>query len=367
MKFTCTQENLAQALGLVSRVASKNVALPILHNVLITAEKGGIKFQTTNLEVAVTVLMRAKVETEGRFTVPSRVVSDFVTLLGHENVTLELIGSGLHISSGHSQTTINGVPADDFPVLPEPKDVVSFSVPTAVLQQAINDSLFAAANDESRPEISGLFLQAEGKILTLAATDSYRLAVRHVQLTGATPSPVSAILPSRTAQELLRLLPKTEAEVKIDIGDNHVRCTLPDAELVSRVIDGQYPDFKQIIPRDWQTKITVPREELAANIRAASLFCKPGINDVTLAIDPEKGNISLAAANTQLGEHRAEVQATIEGKPLEIVFNHRYLTDGVTSLVGDEISIELTNPLAPAVMKSEKEPSAIYLIMPIRQ
>ncbi len=367
MKFTCTQENLAQALGLVSRVASKNVALPILHNVLITAERGGVRFQTTNLEVAVTVNMRAKVEAEGKYTVPSRVISDFITLLGHENVTLELIGTGVQLTSGHSKTTIHGAPADDFPVLPQPQEATAVGLPAAVLHQLISETVFAAANDESRPEISGLYCQADGKKLTLVATDSYRLSERTAQLTTPATKAVKAILPSRTAHELLRLLPKSDDEVKIEIGDNHVRCVLPEAELVSRIIDGQYPDYQQIVPSDWQTKVLISREELAANIRAASLFCKPGINDVTLSVDTDKGHITLAAANTQLGEHRAEIEAKIEGQPIEIVFNHRYLTDGVATMSGDEVQLELSNPQAPAVIRSPQQTSGLYLIMPIRQ
>ncbi len=367
MKFTCTQENFAQALAVVSRVASKNVALPILHNVLLIADKGGVQLQTTNLEVAVTVSMRAKVENEGRYTVPSRVLSDFITLLGHEKVTLTTTDQGLEISSGHSTTTLKGVPADDFPVLPQPTEVVEVKLPSSALYAAISETVFAAANDESRPEISGVFCQVNNDTLTIAATDSYRLSERHTKLTSAAQGTTKAIIPSRTIHELLRLLPRDETEVALALGDNHARCRWPEVEMVSRVIDGQYPDYQQIVPSESLTTATLPREEFLANIRAASLFCKPGINDITLSIHPSDKKVTIAAANAQLGEHQADVNGTITGQEVEIIFNHRYLIDGLSSFSGDEVELHLTNNQAPAVIRRPKHQDGLYLIMPIRQ
>lgn len=367
MKFTCTQENFSQALTVVSRVASKNVALPILHNVLLIAEKGTVQLQTTNLEVAVTVTMRARVDEDGRYTVPSRVLNDFIALLGHEKVTLHTTEQGLEISSGHSTTTLKGAAADDFPVLPQPTDVVEFRLPANALYAAISETVFAAANDESRPEISGVFCHVEKNTLTVAATDSYRLSERHAPLTGSAEKAASAILPSRTIHELLRLLPHDETEISLALGDNHARGRWPEVEMVSRVIDGQYPDYQQIVPAQWETKVTLPRDEFLNNIRAASLFCKPGINDITLAILPAEKKLTISAANTQLGEHRATVVGVVEGQPIEIVFNHRYLIDGLSSFTAADVELHLTNSQAPAVIRRHNSTDGLYLIMPIRQ
>lgn len=367
MKFTCTQENLARGLALVTRVASKNIALPILNNVLLIAEKGTVQLQTTNLELGVTVTIRAKVETDGRYTVQSRLLSDFITFLGNERVTMEATPQGLHISSGHTETTIKGLPPEEFPVMPVAAPTAVTTVPSAVLRQAIEGVSFAAANDESRPEISGVFIQCDGSTAILAATDSYRLAERKISLLQSVSEAISVILPSRTAQELLRLLPVDETQATLEIGEKQVVCKLPDIEIISRVIEGQYPDYHQIIPQQWKTKVVVPKDEFVANIRATSLFCQPGINDITLRVATNEKQITLSAANSQLGEHQASLPAGIEGEEKEIVFNYRYLVDGVLSLGETEVSLELGESQGPGLLRSTTGTDKLYLLMPIRQ
>lgn len=367
MKFTCTQENLAHGLAAVSRVASKSAVLAILNNVLLIAEDGRVQLQTTNLELAISVTMRAKIETPGRYTVPSRLLTEFISLLGNERVTLELVDGGLRVISGHTQTTIKGSPAEDFPVLPPHDTTTETTVPATAFRAALEGTIFAAANDESRPEISGTLLLLRGTGGTLVATDSYRLAEQHITTLTAVSAERKVILPSRTAQELLRLTPNDETVVTLFLGDDQARFLLPDTEIVSRVIEGQYPDYQQIIPTAWTTKITCDREELLANARATSLFCKAGINDITVSIDPAEKQIRLTAANAQLGEHAATVAATIEGAAMSSIFNFRYLLDGIQSLGGAATVIELQDQNAPAVLRNPERKDALYLLMPIRQ
>lgn len=367
MKFTCTQENLAHGLSAVSRVASKSAVLAILNNVLIIAENGQVQLQTTNLELAISVNIRAKIEQPGRYTVPSRLLTEFISLLGNERVTLEAVEGGLRVISGHTQTTIKGAPAEDFPVLPTHDTTTETTLPAATLRAALEGTVFAAANDESRPEISGTLITINGTTGTFAATDSYRLAEQRVTTLAATATDRKVILPSRTAQELLRLTPNDETVITIHLGDDQARFTLPDTEIVSRIIEGQYPDYQQIIPTSWTTKIVCGREELLSNARATSLFCKAGINDITMTIDPEKKHLRLTAANAQLGEHSATVDATIEGTPMSSIFNYRYLLDGIQSLGGETITIEFQDQNAPAVLRNPGRQDALYLLMPIRQ
>ena len=367
MRFTCTQENLAHGLSAVSRVASKSAVLAILNNVLLIAENGRVQLQTTNLELAISVTIRAKVEIPGRYTVPSRLLTEFISLLGNERVTLETVEGGLKVISGHTQTTIKGTPAEDFPVLPTHDTSTETTIPATTLRSALESTIFAAANDESRPEISGTLIVVEGTTGAFVATDSYRLAEQRVKTLTAVSAERKVILPSRTAQELLRLTPDDETVVTVFLGDDQARFTLPDTEIVSRVIEGQYPDYKQIIPTTWTTKITCDREELLANVRATSLFCKAGINDVTIAIEPEEKRLRLSAANSQLGEHAASVEAAIEGGAMSSIFNFRYLLDGIQSLGGHTITIELQDQNAPAVLHNPDRKDALYLLMPIRQ
>lgn len=367
MKFTCTQENLAHGLNAVSRVASKSAVLAILNNVLIIAEEGRVQLQTTNLELAVTIGVRAKVEAPGRYTAPSRLLTEFISLLGNERVTLETVAGGLRVTSGHSHTTIKGTAAEDFPVLPTHEATTTTTLPANTLRHALEGVVFAAANDESRPEISGILFHLKGNRCTVAATDSYRLA----EYTSTALNPVGtdrrAIVPARTVQELLRLCPDDETVVTLHLGDDQARFLVGDVEMVSRVIEGQYPDYQQIIPTAWETKVTCDREELLKNVRATSLFCKSGINDLSLTFDPAQKQVSLSAANTQVGEHETSISCDIEGAATTTIYNFRYLIDGLTSLGGRTVTIELQDQNTPGVLRNPEQPDALYLLMPIRQ
>lgn len=367
MKFTCTQENLARGLAAVSRVASRSAVLAILNNVLLIADGGQVELQTTNLELAITMRIRSKVDEPGRYTAPSRLLTEFITLLGNEKVSLATTEQGLHITSGHSETTIKGTAAEDFPVLPSHEAKTVITLPANTLRQALEGVVFAAAADESRPEISGILFHVNNKTLVVAATDSYRLAERRAAVLSVTGPEQRVILPSRTTQELLRLTPDDETVVTLGLGDNQVRCSLPELEIISRVIEGQYPDYQQIIPAGGETKVTCDREDLITNVRAASLFCKSGINDLTLSVNPAKKQLSLQAANTQLGQHHASVAGAIDGPATEIVFNYRYLLEGAQSLSGETITLELQDHNAPGLLRGPKQPDALYLLMPIRQ
>lgn len=367
MKFTCTQENLIHGLNAVNRVASKSAVLAILQNVLLVAEDGRVQLQTTNLELAIIVAIRAKVDVVGRYTVPARLLTEFISLLGNERVTLETVAGGLRVVSGHTQTTIKGAAAEEFPVLPAHDAPTEVTLPGNALRHALECTVFAAANDESRPEISGTLLVVDGNKLTLAATDSYRLAETTAPLLGPAPAAHKAIIPSRTAQELLRLAPEDETVVHIKLGDDQVRVAFPDTEVITRVIEGQYPDYQQIIPTSKETTVVCDREELLSNVRAASLFCKTGINDLSFIVDPTEKQVRISAANTQLGEHEASVPAEVTGPEQRFVFNYRYLLDGITSLGGSTITIDLLDHNTPATLRNPERSDVLYLLMPIRQ
>lgn len=367
MKFTCTQENLVHGLNAVNRVASKSAVLAILNNVLLVAEEGRVQLQTTNLELAIIVTIRAKVEVAGRYTVPSRLLTEFTSLLGNERVTLETVDGGLKVTSGHTQTTIKGSAAEDFPVLPTHDAPTEVTIPSNTLKSALESTIFAAANDESRPEISGTLLVLQDGKCVLAATDSYRLAETSSTLLSTSQTTQKVIVPSRTAQELLRITPDDETVVKILVGDDQARFVFPDTEIITRIIEGQFPDYQQIIPSGWETKIVCDREDLVSNVRAASLFCKTGINDLSIFVDPEHKQLRISAANTQLGEHEATVAAEIEGPEQHFIFNYRYLLDGVASLGGSTLTIELLDQNTPAVLRNPERTNVLYLLMPIRQ
>ena len=366
MKFTCTQENLSRGLSLISRVAGRNVALPILNNVLIKAEGGIVRLSTTNLELGLTTVIRAKVDVEGAYTVQSRVLNEFISLLGNEKVTLETDVVGMTVTSGHSKTTIKGLSAEEFPVLPTTEAAVTVSVKGQSLHKLLEGVAFAVANDESRPEISGVLLHFQTSQLVATATDSYRLAERRAEYIKKPDHEISVIIPSKTAEEMLRAIPD-DAEVVLAVNESQVYCQTPEVELVSRTIEGHYPDYQQIIPTTSTTKVTINKTELIQNIRAASLFCKPGVNDLTLKTEPANKNLVLSAASTNLGEHQSQISCTINGDELSIVFNYRYLLEGVQSLPGEEVEFSLQDSQAPGVIRPAGVTEDLYLLMPIRQ
>lgn len=363
MQFSCTQENLHRALTIVSHLATKNISLPILNNILIHADRGSVRLTATNLEIGVSCLLRGKVESEGSFTVSGKLFSDYVGLLPKDRVDVVLEDKALKITAPGAKTTIRGIPPEEFPLIPQVKRDSTFSVPGSALRSAIARVIFAAASDEARPEISGVLLVVHHKTLTLAATDSYRLAEQLVELP-ATAKDARIILPSRTLQEILRTLGDESVEISID--ENQALFAYNDVEMTTRLIEGQYPDYTQIIPKEHQTTIEIGREDLVNAVKQASLFCKQGIYDVTLESDGEK-TLTVRAANTQAGEYEKALTAKTTGAPVSIVFNYRYLLDGLGSLTSESAVLELGGPANPGLIRPQGMKQTLYLIMPIRQ
>lgn len=365
--FTCTQENLAQGLATVSRIATKNANLPILNNLLLKTVNGSLEVSATNLEIGMQLRIRGKVEGEGALTVPARIFSEFVSLIGDEKVELEQQGLALMIKTSRGDTQLKGLAAEEFPLIPAVEQHEQLSCSAVSLREALPKVLFAAAHDETRPEISGIYLAASGKRLTMVATDSYRLAECTAQLNHAAAKDVHAIVPARTMQELLRMLGQEDAEVKLALTPNQILITYDDGELVSRLIDGQYPEYQQVIPERHETRVVVPTADLRQAVRAASLFSRPGINDLQLSVDAEKKELSLQTSNTQIGENRQTIVAAVEGEKNTIVFNGHYLLDGLNALEGDEVALEMTNSASPGVLRSIGDDHYLYIIMPIKQ
>lgn len=365
MKISCTKENLTAGLSIVSRVAAKNLTLPILGNVLLRADAGALTLGATNLEVGVVTRVRGKVGRAGAVTVQARLLAEFVGLLDHDRVELESDGSSLSVVGAASKTTIRGIPADDFPIIPAVPRENSFPVEAGALREALTRVLFAAAQDATRPEISGIFVSLRGQELTLAATDSYRLAEARLRLEQPGRD-VTAIIPGRALAELARIVP-AEGTVEVFMSDSQTLFIVDGTELTTRLIEGQYPDYQQIIPPSSQTEATVDVEALTKAVKTASLFCKPGINDVTVELDPTAKTIACAAANAELGEHRGSIEAKVSGRTTSIVFNYRYLLDGLANLGTASATLGVTDSASPGVLRPQNGASYLYLLMPIRQ
>ncbi|MDZ7798839.1 MAG: DNA polymerase III subunit beta [Patescibacteria group bacterium] len=364
MKISCTQENLNQGLNNVSHIASKNVSLPILNNVLLKAEKGTIKLTTTNLEIGINCQIRGKVEKEGEITVQAKLLNDYVNSLPNERVDLTAKDNKLNIECGKAHTVIKASSTEEFPLIPKVERKKGYEIKTSEIKKAITQVIFATATDESRPEISGVYLKPEKEEIILAATDSYRLAEKKIKKSEGPEGP-AIIIPTRTLQELNRILTEDIESVNFYINENQILFTFDGIELVSRLIEGQYPDYKQIIPSDYKTKIVLSNQEFVKIIKTTSLFCQLGINDINLEIKDKK--LIVSASNSQLGENTSSLAAKIEGEDNKIVFNYRYLLDGLSSIDSEEIILELSNNNNPGLIKPKEAKNYTYIIMPIRQ
>lgn len=365
MKLSCTKDNLLAGLSTVGRIASKNLTLPILGNVLLRAEKSSLVLSATNLEVGVTTRVRGKITDDGAITVQARLLTDYVGLLENDKIELETEGTTLRVVGETSKTTIRGMSADDFPIIPLVPHEGGFKLPVDSFRTSLNQVLFAAAQDATRPEISGVYCSIKGNTLTMAATDSYRLAECSVALQ-VPHKDIATIIPTRALYELVRIMP-ADGDIEVFIGETQALFVTDSIELSTRLIEGQYPDYTQIIPATSSIEAHIETETLVKAVKTASLFCRSGINDVTVGIDPVKGVITCTAANSELGEHQGSIPAKITGGPVSVVFNYRYLLEGLSAINTSSVVLGVTDSASPGVLKPEVKSEYLYLIMPIRQ
>lgn len=364
MKLSCTQENLNKGLGLVSHVANKNNNLPILNNVLLKAGKNGLTLITTDLEIGTKAFVRSKIEEEGEFTVVAKLLNEFVGLLPKENINLELKDNCLYIESQNQKTSIQGLGAEDFPLIPEIEKENEVELSIGEFKTALGQLVFAASLDNSRTEINAVNFNFVKDELILAATDSYRLAEKRIKINNGQEK--TLIVPLKTIQELVRILnDQGDKKLKLYFNENQIMFVFEGVELISRVVEGRYPDYQQIIPDSFVTVAKCPVNKLVPAIKSAALFCKQGINDVRLSFADSE--IVVASASSGVGENIIKVPADVTGEENDIVFNYRYLLDGLSSLNSEGVVMSINNNSSPGLLQAEKQSNHIYLIMPIRQ
>ncbi|HOZ55695.1 MAG: DNA polymerase III subunit beta [Parcubacteria group bacterium ADurb.Bin316] len=375
MKITSLQENFKSGILIASHIAGKNVNLPILNNVMIEAKDGNIRLITTDLEVGITATVRGKIEKEGVFTVDSKVVSEFIALLPNKKVEIERKDSNLLIKSENYKTVVRGQEADEFPLIPKVERKEYFKAEANEFRKALSQVIFAVSNSETRIELTGVQFYFSGDKLIMAATDSYRLAEKEIKIKTNSKTDKKIIIPAKTLQELIRIMSAVKNEnlseesedIEFYVNDNQILFIIGNTELVSRLIEGQYPDYKQIIPSKSETSVSVNRDELVRAVKAASIFSKSGVNDVNLDFPLGKNKIIISSSSSQTGENITELEAAVNGKDNGIVVNFRYLLDGVNNIEGDTIKLGIIDGNTPCVLKSEKDLGYIYIIMPIKQ
>ena len=376
MKFIGLQENLKQGLQTVSHLVSKNINLPILNNILFRVQKGNIELIATNLEIGVLSRVRGKIESEGEFTVDSKVITEYINLLPSEKVEISENDGEIDIDSGNYKTKIKVQSAQDFPLLPVVPREKYYSVKIDDLRLGLGRVLFAVANNETRLELSGVLFVFNGDKLTVAGTDSYRLAEKEIKaINHGYGEDNKIIVPARTLQELLRILSSfredeqmgSDGDIKIYFSENQILFAFGETELVSRLIVGNYPDYKQIIPSNSSTKIIIDKSELTRAIKASAIFSKSGVNDVNLEIKKDENKVIISSASGAVGQNTVELNAEVDGDDNSIAINYRYLIDGLNIIDDGAVKIEIINGNTPCLLRPIKESAYQYVVMPIRQ
>lgn len=374
MKISCTKENLGEALSLVNGVTGKNINLPILNNVLIKAGDNKVEFIATNLELAVVVNVRAKIEQAGSFTVPARTLTDYINLLPNETISLEDKDNELLVTCKKTSTKIKGTSSEDFPIIPGLPEGTGYSINSNEFKNGLSSVLNSTAKNDIRPELAGVFVNfnTAEKTAVLAATDSYRLAEKKIKLDqGSEDSKI--IIPSRTAGEIVHLLgisngnEESEKNARVLVGDNQIVVTYNNAQIISRLVEGQYPDYTQIIPKEFNITITADTEKFIKEMKAAGLFTTTGVNSVTLEIKSKTGVVEISSTSSQTGEYKSELPVEVKGSDGSILLNNRYVLDGLGNFNSSELQLKVINGDSACVFTPKGDESYLYIVMPIRQ
>ncbi len=369
MKLSVMQENLARGLSVVSRAVSSRSTLPVLANVLLKTEDAGLKLTATNLEIGITYWVPGKIDEDGATTVPARLLTDLVNSLPPgDKVELEVkSGDTLHVQAGRFRTHIKGIDAEEFPAIQTAGERPTTRIAQNVLRRALAEVAFAAASDEARPILTGVLARFEGDQLTLAAADNYRIAVKTVPILDAVPE-MSVVIPARALNELARVLADVDdpVEVVIATGRNQALFHLEGIDLVSRLIDGQFPNYQQVMPQSHATRAILDREELLRAVRPAALIAHESANIVKLQIGGDGESGITVSANAEVGDHVGQVEAAVEGDETTIAFNARYLADVLTNVDAEQFALELNGPLSPGVFKPVGDDQYVHVVMPVR-
>lgn len=365
MELSVTQENLARALSAVGRVATSKAGLPILSNILLRTEGNRLLVAATNLEIAATYYIGAKVAKQGSITLPARLISEFVGSLPKGTVDLSVKTTHMTISSGNYTSVLNGVDADEFPELPaiDEEKAVIYNIATPDLKQALGQTVITSSSDSTRPVLTGVYWHSVDGALYLAATDGYRLAERKLM---DTKSEIAAIVPNVSLQEVLRTINDQVDEVEVLFDDTQVRFRIGEAEITSRLIDGNYPDYRQLIPKESETEITIKADDFARTIKIASLFARESGGSITLSADKEKQELSIHSIASELGENTsiASADITTDG---QVTLNSRYVADALSVLDGDTITFRFSGKLSPCVLNATgKNANYTHIIMPLK-
>ena len=374
MKVTILQENLARGLGIVSRAVSPRSTLPVLANIMLATDEGRLRLSATNLEMGITCWIAARIEEEGTTTVPARTFADLVNTLPGDQVALTLDASTqtLNLRSGTSTNDIKGIDAQEFPPMAVPDMDGAVQLNVVDFREMIHQVAFAASTDEARPVLMGVLVIVEGDQITMAAADGFRLSVRSATLSAPAPEPINIIVPARALSELARIAHDGDETISMVVpkGRGQVVFRVKDAELVSQLIDGTFPDYQQIIPRGYKSRTLVSTASLLKACKQAEIFAREGSNVARLDIKPATGEmepseVEISATSEETGKNETIVEATVDGSGVLIAFNVKYLREALEVIRTPNVALETSASNAPGVVRPVGEDDFLHVIMPM--
>lgn len=374
MKLLILQEVLKKGLSIIERVSSKSLTLPILNNILISSEKNFLNLAATDLEVGINWWCLTKTEKEGKITVPSRLFSSFVNLLPGKTITLSAENDNLLIEYDNYKNQIKGISAEEFPIIPKISDGEFIFIKADSFCQSLSQVCDIPILSSTRPEISGVYINFSKDLIIIVSTDSFRLGEKKIFVKNGLnlKKDYSLIIPQRAIKEIINIFSGHLGEIKICFSSNQVmfesqmaETSHPQIQLVSRLIEGEYPNYKEIIPSKFATQLILDKSEFLSQIKTASLFSGK-INEVKIKTDSAKKGIEISSQAAEIGKHESMLPAKIKGEPVDASFNYKYLIEGLSNIKGSEIIFELNGDSGPGLIKPVGDDSYVYVVMPIK-
>ncbi len=372
MKVTILQNKIKEGLNIAGKATARSTTLPVLKNVLIKLKDNFINICSTDLEMGIKWWGLVKTEKEEEVTVPFYVFSNFINLLPDKKIEMEVKKSSLLVECGDYKTQINGMDANDFPIIPEVEEKGSFIVNSKSLCDGLSQVIDIPSLSKVKPEISGILVIISAKELKFVATDSYRLTEKKVHPKTSLEGKFSFIIPQKTAKEIINIFKEEDEDIRILFGSNQVlfeakmqETDHPRVQIFSKLIEGNYPDYESIIPSEHKTQVVLNKEELLNKLKAASVF-SGSVNEVNLSVDPKKEELVIKSESPDLGEYKATMSAKIEGDNVNISFNYKFLSDGVNNIKSSQVLLGFNGDSGPGTVKPVGKGDFLYIAMPIK-
>lgn len=373
MKIICKQQDLNRGLSTVGHAVSSRSTLPILANILLATENGRLKLSATNLEIGINCWVDAEIQEDGSTTIPAKLITDLVNSLPQTEVEIS-VKDDAHVAgikSQRSSATIKGMDPSEFPLIPNAEgSELPIVLDAAQLKEAIQEVAFAAADDDSRPVLTSVYVEVGNEKMTFAAADAFRLAVRVIELPGQDQSQETILIPARTLEELARILP-AEGSVEMIVTPNRSQVLFhtEQVDLVSRLIEGTFPPFRSIIPKEHTTRAVIETKEFAAAVKSVTPFARDSSNIARVKVaggeGSDEGSLTLEATAEDVGSNISTINATVDGPEQQIIFNVKYLTDVLNVISTPEVALEVTSAARPGVIKPVSQADYTYVIMPM--